>query len=97
MPIHGNSRENNQLHHLYQIDDIQDKEVFKYGITDDPIEKDGLSKRVRYQLNLYNRVAGIFRFTAKVLRINIRGRTKAKEMEEKYVKKYEKKPRGNPE
>jgi len=101
MPVHGNSRENNQLHHLYQIDDIQEKEVFKYGITDDPIEKDGLSKRIRYQLNLYNRVAGIFRFTAKILRINILGRTKAKAIEEEYVKKYKKKhgkrPRGNPE
>lgn len=100
MSKHGNSRENNQLHHLYQIDDIQEKEVFKFGITDDPIEEDGLSKRIRYQINLFNRVAGVFRFTAKIILVNILGRKKAKLIEEDYVKAYEKKygkrPRGNP-
>jgi len=49
---------------------------------------------------LFNKVAGVFRFTAKIILVNILGRKKAKSIEEDYVKAYEKKhgkrPRGNP-
>jgi URI fold toxin 2 len=40
---HGNSLKNPNLHHLYEIYDKEKNDVFKYGISDDPIEKDGLS------------------------------------------------------
>ena len=60
---HGNSIDhNNSPHHLYEIRDIQENDIFKYGISQDPIESDGLSKRLRDQINLFNVVAGFIRF-----------------------------------
>ena len=47
--FHGNANKNDLPHHLYAIDDLQEEEEFKFGISDDPIEKDGLSKRSRDQ------------------------------------------------
>ncbi|MEM1119916.1 MAG: hypothetical protein AAGJ18_05670 [Bacteroidota bacterium] len=44
---HGNSHQNTKPHHLYEIADIQENDTFKYGISHDPIEADGLSKRLR--------------------------------------------------
>lgn len=98
---HGNSHENQELHHLYAIDDLQEEEVFKFGISDDPIEEDGISKRIRIQLDLYNLIAGCLRFVARILRVNIPGRKKAEEVEDEYVEDHYKKhgryPRGNRE
>ena len=37
MKPHGNSLDNPNLHHLYDIFKIVDGDTFKYGITDDPI------------------------------------------------------------
>ncbi len=45
MSKHGNSLDNPNPHHLYEIRDTNDDDVFKYGITDDPIGIDGMSKR----------------------------------------------------
>ena len=53
---HGNSYENEELHHLYEIIDRVDDSVFKYGISFKPIGKDGLSNRIREQVNLVNRI-----------------------------------------
>ncbi len=98
--MHGNSLKNPNPHHLYQIDDLQENEVFKFGISDEPIEKDGLSKRLRYQINMYNLVAGFIRFAGKVLVKNIGGRAKAKELEDERIDQFieanGKRPRGNP-
>ncbi len=45
MTFHGNSKRNNKPHHLYEIVDDEQKDTFKYGISCDPIEEDGLSER----------------------------------------------------
>jgi hypothetical protein len=47
---HGNSLDNPNLHHLYAIYKKADSDTFKFGISDDPIEADGLSERVRKQV-----------------------------------------------
>lgn len=100
MSEHGNSLENKNPHHLYEIRDEEEKDIYKYGISDDPIEDDGLSKRLRYQLNLMNRVVGWPRFLGNVLIENIPGRIKAREVEDSYIDRYREKhgrnPRGNP-
>lgn len=99
MKIHGNSTKNNNRHHLYEIWDKKEKDVYKYGISDDPIEEDGLSKRIRDQLSLFNNVANWVRFIARIILDNIPGRKKALEIEDEYIDAYEKKygkpPRGN--
>ena len=46
MKPHGNALDNSNLHHLYDIFRIANGDTFKYGISDDPIEADGLSERV---------------------------------------------------
>ena len=50
--MHRNSNQNDEPHHLYEIWDEQESEVFKYGISSDPIESDGLSKRTREQVQV---------------------------------------------
>lgn len=35
MSEHGNSNKNNKPHHLYEIRDSEDDDVFKYGISHD--------------------------------------------------------------
>ena len=96
---HGNSLKNNNPHHLYEIRDKEDGNVFKYGISHDPIDKDGLSKRIRIQLDILNLGADWIRYFARILIKNILGRKKAKKIEREYIDDYEKrygrKPRGN--
>ncbi|MBN8683100.1 MAG: hypothetical protein J0L99_10605 [Chitinophagales bacterium] len=49
--MHGNKLDNLKPHHLYVIFRLSNFEVFKYGISDDPIDDfDGLSARVRDQV-----------------------------------------------
>lgn len=97
--IHGNSHANKDLHHLYEIWDNQDGEVFKYGISKDPIGADGLSKRLRLQLNLYNLIAGFIRYIGRILIFNIDGKEKAERLEDEYidtfVEQYGRMPKGN--
>lgn len=97
--FHGNSHQNSRKHHLYEIWDTEEEDVFKYGISDKPIGEDGLSKRIRDQVNLFNRVVNYIRFVGRILVKNIPGRKKAEELEketiETYRKKYGRKPRGN--
>lgn len=50
--IHGNSFLNDLPHHLYEIRDKEEGEVFKYGISADLIDEDGTSKRMRVQCNI---------------------------------------------
>ena len=64
---HRNSHQNEEEHHLYAIWDEEEEDVLKYGISSDPIEGDGLSKRVRSQLNLFNAIVGVMRFFGKIL------------------------------
>ena len=96
---HGNSLDNKSPHHLYEIIDVVEDDTFKYGISQDPIEEDGLSKRLREQLNLFNIVAGFIRFFARILIKNIPDRKEALKIEKDHIKGYKKKhgrkPRGN--
>ncbi len=99
--MHGNKKSNRRTYHLYQIIDTQEEDVFKYGISSDSInEGDQLSKRVRDQVNLFNRVVGFARFVGAILVRAIKGRKKAEELEEEYIQRYRKdkgrRPRGNP-
>ena len=77
-----------------------ENDVFKYGISDDPIERDGLSRRMRNQIDFLNRAVGLSRFIGNVLLKNIPGRAKAKDMEDEFIDRYVdangKKPKGNP-
>lgn len=90
---HGNSIDNKRPHHLYEIRDIQENDVFKYGISQDPIESDGLSKRLRDQLSLYNVVAGFIRFFARILIKNIPDREEAIKVEKEHIQAYKEKQR----
>ncbi len=97
---HDNSYENNELHHLYEIIDRANDDVFKYGISFKPIGKDGLSEQIREQVTLLNRVDKWQRFFARILIVNISGKREARRLEKEYIQNYIAKhgerPRGNP-
>lgn len=99
MSKHGNANENDSLHHLYEIDDLQEEDVFKYGISGKPLKPDNTSARAEEQTNILNKAVGFKRFISKVLLTYIEGRAKAKDLEQQYIdnyeKKYGKKPKGN--
>ncbi len=99
MNFHGNSLQNGERHHLYEIVDSEDETVFKYGIYDNPIEADGISKRIREQLELGNLYAGWDRYFARILLTGIEDRERALEIEDEHIKAFRKKhgrkPRGN--
>lgn len=101
MKIHGNSLQSPNLHHLYEIVDTEENDVFKYGISGDPLLKDGTSARANEQVNLFNLVVNRVRFYSRVLLTEIRGRAEAEHLENQYIEEYEKvhghKPRGNKE
>jgi len=96
---HGNSHENEEDHHLYVIVDKLDDDIVKYGISSDEINEDGLSNRIRKQLNLFNALVGVIRFFAIIILKGIKGRKKAEEIENEYIENYRKengrKPRAN--
>jgi hypothetical protein len=99
MKPHGNSLQNDELHHLYEIFDTVKGEVFKYGISAEPFGADGLSDRVREQLELCNLAADENRYTANILLRNIKGRKEAENLETRHIldfaEKHGRKPRGN--
>ena len=99
MSTHGNAKKNPKDHHLYAIYDTEEDDIFKYGISDKPIKKDGYSKRMHEQTDFLNRAVGWFRYYAEVLIDKITGRAKAREIEDEYIEAYHKKhgrnPRGN--
>lgn len=99
MAEHGNSKRNNKPHHLYEIFDKAENEVFKYGISDKPIDKDGLSGRVREQVSFLNHINGWLRYFGRILLVNIPGKDRASKIETDYIdafrKKYGKYPLGN--
>lgn len=99
--MHGNDKRNTKLHHLYGINDREENEIHKYGISGKEFNKDGTSPRANEQVNLFNRVVGWARFYAQILLINIAGREKAEDKENEYIQKFEeengRRPRGNPE
>ncbi len=96
---HRNSDNNDGPHHLYEIVDKVDNDIFKYGISSDPIEKDGLSKRMRVQVRLANLIDNWARFFARIILHDLPGRREAKRIESEYINAYKSKngrrPRGN--
>lgn len=96
---HGNSHQNQRPHHLYEIWDETDQETFKFGISNDPVTDDGLSKRLRQQVSLYNLIAGFIRYIGRILIVNIQGREKAERLEDQHIDDFEAKhgrfPKGN--
>lgn len=99
MSEHGNSNRNKKPHHLYEIRDSEDDDVFKYGISHEPIGKDGYSKRMRVQVDFLNLGAKWLRFFARIILFDIVGRKEAKRIERDYIRKYREShgqnPRGN--
>ena len=97
--MHRNSHKNKEPHHLYKIYDKEEEELFKYGISSDSIDEDGLSRRIRKQLKILNLAAGWLRYFARILLENIPGRKRAEEIEDEYIEAFEKEkgrmPRGN--
>ncbi len=53
---HKNSNQNQDPHHLYEIVDKLNDDTFKYGISCEPIGEDGMSDRMRKQVNFLNRI-----------------------------------------
>lgn len=100
MALHRNSNQNDGPHHVYEIWDKGEDELFKYGISDDPIEADQLSDRIRDQLYFLNLSAGWVRYIGRIIQKDIAGRVLAKQLEEEYIQAYLEKqgvrPRGNP-
>ena len=96
---HGNSRNNTKLHHLYAIYDKEKDDLFKYGISHDPIDADALSDRMRNQINFLNLAVDWQRYFGVILIRNIPNRVLALEIEEQFIKAYEEKfgqkPKGN--
>ena len=96
MKIHANSHDNDAVHHLYEIFDVERNTVFKYGISGKPLLSDGSSARADEQVNLYNRVVGMKRFFARVILSDIPGRKEAEAIESEYITKYKKIHGSNP-
>lgn len=99
MKKHGNRNDNDKPHHLYEIRDSVNDDVFKYGISHDPIDEDGQSKRMKIQVNFLNLGVKWLRFFAQILMFDIPNKKEAKRIEEEHIQEYEKqhgkKPRGN--
>ena len=99
MSEHGNSNKNDKPHHLYEIRDSVDDDVFKYGISHDSIDEDGYSNRMRIQVDFLNSGVNWLRFFARILLLNISGRKEAKRIEKDYIRSYKQEkgrsPRGN--
>jgi hypothetical protein len=99
MLFHGNSNKNQKKQHLYAIYDKEKDNLFKYGISHDPIDADGLSDRVRDQVRFINLAVDWLRFYGKILIANIPGRERAKRIETQFIDAYREKhgsnPRGN--
>jgi hypothetical protein len=97
--FHKNAYTNTLPHHLYQIIDKIDGDVFKYGISCDPIGADGMSDRMRKQVNLFNLIDDWERFFAIIILYDIAGKIEARQIETEYIRTYElkngQKPRGN--
>lgn len=99
MSEHGNSNKNYKPHHLYEIRDSVDDDVFKYGISHDPIDEDGYSNRMRIQVEFLNLGVKWMRFFARILLLDIPGKKEAKRIEKQHIRTYKEEngyaPRGN--
>ena len=96
---HNNSNKSMEPHHLYEIIDKEGEDIFKYGISFEPIGKDGVSGRMRKQISFLNRLYEWARFFGRIIIFDIPGRKAAREIETNHIKDYEqehgRKPKGN--
>lgn len=94
--IHGNSKKNPNSHNLYGIFEEKTEDLFKFGIIDDPIGKDGLPARVRSQLTILNLAAGFLKFIGRIILSGIPGREEAERIEREHIQEYRDKFGKNP-
>jgi hypothetical protein len=97
---HGNSHQNFEAHHLYEIYDTFEEDVYKFGVCGNPLLPDGSSPRANRQVREFNRVVGMLRFIANIIMVGINGKKQAEEIEQDFIDQYEsvrgRRPRGNP-
>ena len=70
--------------------------MFKYGISHDPIDADGLSDRSRDQIKFLNLAVNCQCFYVKILIVNIPGREKARIIETQFIDAFCEKNEENP-
>ena len=88
MKPHGNSYENTEEHHLYEIRDKTTRTAYKFGICGEPLLPDGSSERAERQAVIFNRVAGWPRFFVLILAANIPGRAAARRLEDARIEDF---------
>lgn len=77
---HNNSNQNMKPHHLYEIIDKEGEDIFKYGISCEPIGKVGRSGHMRQQVSFLNRVYEWARFFGKIIIFDIPGKKAARKI-----------------
>jgi hypothetical protein len=96
MKPHANSHENDAMHHLYAIFDVERDMIYKYGICGKPLNSDGSSPRANEQTKVYNRVVGMARFFSFIIIEDIDGRKLAEEIEQEHIDAFCQKHGFNP-
>jgi hypothetical protein len=100
MKLHGNSYQNDDVHHLYEIRDKTTQKAHKYGICGHPLKEDGTSGRAEFQASLFNQIADWDRFFVVIILTDISGRANARILEDEYIESFlneqGKLPPGNP-
>lgn len=86
--FHGNAKKNPGIYHLYEIIDKDSGLVFKYGISGDPIDSDGLSKRLREQVEYANLIVGWNRFFGRIVQPKIKGNAAARILEDEFIEQF---------
>ena len=96
---HSNLLQNLNTHHLYIIYDFEQRQIFKFGISDKPVNALYTSARLLRQITLFNKVAGSKRFSGRIINFPIEGRLSARRLEDESILKFRTKhgqfPRGN--
>ncbi|MEL7162745.1 MAG: hypothetical protein AAFN92_18445 [Bacteroidota bacterium] len=97
--MHGNDLNDPSDQHLYVIYDREERRIHKFGISNKKVGADGHCRRMRNQVNAGNRWSKIGRYVARILVKLIKGRRRARALEDdciiKYRDKYGAYPRGN--
>ncbi|RFU62578.1 hypothetical protein [Bacillus sp. V59.32b] len=77
--MHGNSKKSKKIHHGYEIyeNGRGKKRIVKVGISGGKLNKNGSSPRANGQVNKWNKQAGYKKYSARVVKRNIRGRERA--------------------
>ncbi|MCV2885502.1 hypothetical protein OE749_12430 [Aestuariibacter sp. AA17] len=95
--VHGNSKNSGKRQHLYRIDDVQDFDIYKYGISGGALNKNGSSKRANAQVNKLNKKVRAKRYVSVVMFSDLPNRLAALAAEKALVCAYYKANGHNPE